>query len=135
MVKMAGVYLGEKRCKVEHEPSKTILETDAPKDNQGRGESFSPTDLVAAAVGTCILTTLAIVAERDGVSILNSKMCVEKEMSVSPRRIASIKTIIELPQNISEDYRRKLEAAGKACPVKKSLHADVNIEVEYRWVL
>lgn len=135
MVKMIATYMGEKRCKVEHGPSKTILETDAPKDNQGRGESFSPTDLMATALGTCILTTLAIVAERDDVDIKNSKMSVEKEMSANPRKISSLKTIIELPKNIPEDYRRKLEAAGHACPVKKSLHPDVNVSVEYRYVL
>ena len=135
MVSMIATYIGEKRCRAEHGPSKTILETDAPKDNQGRGESFSPTDLVATALGTCILTTLAIVAERDKVDIKNSKMSVEKEMNANPRRISSLKVIIELPKSIPEDYRRKLEAAGHACPVKKSLHPDVNAPVEYRFVL
>lgn len=135
MVKMKAIYLGEKHCKVEHEPSNSILETDAPKDNQGRGESFSPTDLVATALGTCILTTIAIVAERDNVDVANSKMSVEKVMSANPRKIASLKTIIELPKGIPLDYRPKLELTGNNCPVKISLHPDVNIPIEYRYNL
>ena len=83
MVKMTAIYTGEKHCNATHEPSKTTLATDAPKDNQGRGESFSPTDLVATALGTCILTTMAIVAERDGISMINARMSVEKEMSAN----------------------------------------------------
>jgi putative redox protein len=133
MVKMTALYLGEKHCKAEHEPSKTILDTDAPKDNQGRGESFSPTDLVATALGTCILTTMAIVAERDGVDIKGSKVSVEKEMSANPRRIASLKTVIDLPKTIPDDYRAKLEHIGHSCPVHKSLHPDVLISIEYRY--
>ena len=125
--------MGEKHCKVEHEPSNTILDTDAPKDNQGRGESFSPTDLVATALGTCILTTIAIIAERDGININNAKMSVEKSMSSNPRKIESIKTIIELPKNISADYRVKLEIVGNSCPVLKSLHPDINVPIEYRY--
>lgn len=135
MVRMQATYLGEKHCKIKHEPSKTILETDAPKDNQGRGESFSPTDLVAAALGTCILTTMAIFAERDGVNITNSKMSVEKEMSSNPRKIANLKTIIELPTNIPMDYRHKLEKIAHSCPVKVSLHPDVNVPIEFRYTL
>ena len=135
MVKMQATYLGEKHCKIEHEPSKTILETDAPKDNQGRGESFSPTDLVGAALGTCILTTIAIVAERDGVDVLNSKMYVEKEMSANPRKIKSLKTVIELSASLPEDYRVKLEKTAHSCPVKLSLHPDVNMPIEFRYVL
>lgn len=135
MVKMKAIYLGEKHCKVEHEPSNSILETDAPRDNQGRGESFSPTDLVATALGTCILTTIAIIAERDSIDVTNSKMSVEKVMSASPRKIASLKTIIELPKDIPLDYRPKLELTGNNCPVKISLHPDVNIPIEYRYNL
>jgi putative redox protein len=135
MVKMTATYSGEKHCKAQHEPSQSMIETDAPKDNQGRGEKFSPTDLVATALGTCILTTMAIVAERDGVSIIGSKISVEKEMSANPRRIASLKTIIDLPQTVPMDYRKKLENVAEACPVKKSLHPDVLMPVEIRYTL
>jgi len=127
--------LGEKHCQATHEPSQSTLETDAPKDNQGRGESFSPTDLVATALGTCILTTIAIVAERDGVAILNSKMSVEKEMTPPPRRIASLKTVIELSKTIPEDYRAKILNVAETCPVKKSLHPDVLTPLEIRYTL
>lgn len=135
MVRMTATYLGEKHCKVEHEPSRTTIETDAPKDNQGRGESFSPTDLVATALGTCILTTIAINAERDGVNLLNSKMSVEKVMSSNPRKIASLKTIIELPETIPHEYREKIESIGRNCPVNLSLHPDVSVPIEFRYNL
>jgi uncharacterized OsmC-like protein len=135
MVKITATYSGEKHCKAQHEPSQSIIETDAPKDNQGRGEKFSPTDLMATALGTCILTTMAIVAERDGVSILGSKISVEKEMNANPRRISSLKTVIDLPQAIPIDYRKKLEHVAEACPVKKSLHPDILVPVEIRYTL
>lgn len=135
MVKMTAVYTGHKHCKAEHEPSKSIIETDAPKDNAGLGEKFSPTDLVATALGTCILTTIAIVAERDGHDITNSKISVEKEMNANPRRIASLKTVLELPKNIPEDYRKKIEHVAHSCPVNKSLHPDISVPVEIRYNL
>lgn len=135
MVKMSAIYTGQKHCKATHEPSQSIIETDAPKDNQGLGEKFSPTDLVATALGTCILTTIAIVAERDGVDVTNSKMTVEKEMNANPRRIASLKTVIELSKSIPEDYRNKIEHVANACPVKKSLHPDISVPVEIRYSL
>ena len=132
---MTATYLGEKHCTTKHEPSGTTIDTDAPKDNQGRGESFSPTDLVATALGTCILTTMAIVAERDGVDIKGSKMSVEKVMNSNPRFIASLKTVIELPANLTPEYRHKMELTANACPVKKSLHPDVQVPVEFRYTV
>lgn len=135
MVKVSAIYTGEKHCQATHEPSKSVIETDAPKDNQGRGEKFSPTDLMATALGTCILTTIAIVAERDGVDVLNSKVSVEKEMNPNPRRIASLKTVIDLPKKIPEDYRLKIEHVANSCPVKKSLHPDVLVPIEIRYSL
>ena len=135
MVKMTATYLGEKHCQAEHEPSSSKLDTDAPKDNQGRGESFSPTDLVATALGTCILTTMAIVAERDGLNINGARMAVEKEMSSNPRKIASLKTIIEMPAALSADDRKKLELVAASCPVKKSSHPDVLVPLEFRYTL
>ncbi|MBC7742418.1 MAG: OsmC family protein [Bdellovibrionaceae bacterium] len=135
MVQITATYTGELHCKANHGPSGSTIETDAPKDNQGRGERFSPTDLIAAALGTCILTTIAIVAERDGQNILGSKISVEKEMNPNPRRIASLKTVIELPKAIPEDYRGKIEHVANACPVKKSLHPDILFPVEIRYTL
>lgn len=133
MVKMTGTYTGEKHCRTEHGPSHQMLETDAPKDNQGRGQSFSPTDLVATALGTCILTTLAIVGEKEGLNLKNSRMSVEKEMTPPPRKIASLKTIIELPAELTPEWRAKLELAAHNCPVKKSLHPDVLVPIEFKY--
>jgi len=135
MVKMTAVYTGHKHCQAKHEPSGSILETDAPKDNQGRGEKFSPTDLIATSLGTCILTTIAIFAEKDGVNVTGARMTVEKEMTPPPRKIASLKTIIEMPSAIPEDYREKIRGFAENCPVKKSLHPDVQVPVEIRYVL
>lgn len=135
MVKMTATYLGEKHCKAEHGPSHCILETDAPKDNQGRGESFSPTDLMATALGTCILTTMAIAAEKEQISLTNSKMSVEKEMTSNPRRIAQLKTVIELPKNLDLETRKKLEDIAHHCPVKLSLHPDVQTPIEFKYTL
>jgi uncharacterized OsmC-like protein len=135
MVKMTAVYTGEKHCTAKHEPSQAVLDTDAPKDNQGRGESFSPTDLVATALGTCILTTMAIVAERDGVDIKGAKMTVEKVMNANPRTIGSLKTVIEMPSKLPDDYRKKMEHVANTCPVKRSLHPDVQVPVEFLYTL
>lgn len=133
MVEVSAIYLGEKNCKATHSPSGSIMQTDAPKDNQGRGESFSPTDLIATALGTCILTTIAIVAERDGVDIKNSTISVVKEMNANPRRVASLKTVIHLPKTIPADYRSKVEHVANSCPVTKSLHPDILIPIEFSY--
>ena len=134
MVKITSTYQGQKHCQATHEPSGSVLETDAPKDNQGLGEKFSPTDLVATAFGTCILTTVAIVAERDGVDTTGAKISVEKVMSTDgPRRIVSLKTFIEMPQSITTDYRHKIELIANSCPVKKSLHPDIITQIEIKY--
>ncbi len=136
MVKITSTYQGQLHCQAIHEPSNSVLETDAPKDNQGRGEKFSPTDLLATALGTCILTTIAIVAQRDNVDVTGSKISVEKMMTTEgPRKIASLKTVIELSKNIPDAYRSKIEHVANACPVKKSLHPDVLVPVEIRYTL
>jgi putative redox protein len=134
MVKVTSIYRGQKRCQATHEESQTHLETDAPKDNHGLGATFSPTDLVATSLGSCILTTIAIVAERDGISIVGGKAIVEKHMANNPRRISALVTVIELPNVIPLDYRKKIENVAHTCPVKKSLHPDVDIPVEIRYV-
>ncbi len=135
MVKMTGMYTGEKHCEVTHEPSKSNLQTDAPRDNQGRGEKFSPTDLVGAALGSCILTTLAIVTEKDGVDLKNSLFTVEKEMTSDPRRISALTVTLNLPKNIPQSYREKVAHVANNCPVKKSLHPDLSATVEIHYNL
>ena len=131
MVKMVAVYQGEKHCSLVHEPSGSEIETDAPRDNQGKGERFSPTDLVGAALGSCILTTVAIVAERDGLSIQGARAEVEKEMIAQPRRIGSLKIKLTLPANLTESQRRKLEETAHHCPVHKSLHPEVGVPITF----
>ena len=85
MVQMSGIYQGEKRCEMTHGPSQANLQTDAPRDNHGKGEAFSPTDMVGAALATCAITTMAIFADKEGVDLKGSHFTVSKEMQVSPR--------------------------------------------------
>jgi putative redox protein len=132
MVKMSVVYQGQLHCELTHGPSGSKLETDAPKDNQGKGERFSPTDLVGAALASCILTTLAIVAERDGVILQGATAEVGKEMIKEPtRRIGALPVTVTLPASIPSEYRQKLEHAAHACPVHKSLHPEIKLPIEF----
>jgi len=132
MVKMTATYTGGLRCEVVHEPSGSLIRTDAPKDNMGKGELFSPTDMVGAALATCILTTLGIVAQRNGIRFESARAEVEKEMTPVPtRKIASLRVTVRLPPGLSPEHRRKLEAAGHHCPVHKSLHPDVAVSLQF----
>lgn len=131
MVKMKAVYTGGLHCKLEHAPSGSEIHTDAPKDNQGRGERFSPTDLVGAALASCILTTIAIVAERDNVSIGGATAEVEKEMLDNPRRIGALRVRVTLADTIGLDYRAKLERVARQCPAHRSLHPDVQVTISF----
>lgn len=135
MVEMHGKYVGGLRCSLTHGPSGATLETDAPKDNMGKGEAFSPTDLMGAALGSCILTTIAIVTERDGKSILNSYFKVVKEMNPNPRRIARLGVEIFLPSEFAEDYRKKIEHIAHTCPVHRSIHPDTKMDIIFNWSL
>ena len=135
MVKMSAIYQGEKHCEAKHEPSNAHIATDAPRDNNGKGEAFSPTDLVGAAMGTCMLTTMAINCEKEGVSITGSTVTVEKEMAANPRRIAKLTVVMHLPQNIPQDYRSKLEGFALNCPVKQSIHPDLQMPVTFHYDL
>jgi putative redox protein len=134
MVKMSAQYTGQKHCVLKHEPSSSEIETDAPKDNQGRGERFSPTDLMGAALASCILTTMAIVAERDGISIDGATAEVTKEMIATPRRIGALPVSITMSAKLSDETRKKLENAAHHCPVHKSLHPDVNAPISFKYV-
>jgi putative redox protein len=132
MVKMIATYTGGLHCKLTHGPSKSTIETDAPVDNKGKGERFSPTDLVGAALSSCILTTMAIVAERDGISLEGATAEVEKEMVSQPtRRIGSLNVTVQLPTAIPGEAREKLERAAHHCPVHKSLHPDVKAPITF----
>ncbi len=135
MVEMTGVYQGEKRCETTHGPSQSKLSTDAPKDNAGKGEAFSPTDLVGAALATCILTTMAINAEKDGVDLKGSTFRVTKEMSANPRKIQRLAVDLKLPARIETEYRKKMEHIALTCPVHRSLHPDVELPISFEWTL
>jgi putative redox protein len=108
------------------------LVTDAPVDNHGRGESFSPTDLVAAALGTCMMTVMGIVAERHSLSLDGMSVHVVKEMTTVPlRRIGRLVVRLTMPRGLSGDDRSRLENAARTCPVHKSLHPDIEVPVEF----
>ncbi|RME72282.1 MAG: OsmC family peroxiredoxin [Verrucomicrobia bacterium] len=134
MVRMTIDYVGGLRCRAVHGPSKTELATDAPTDNRGRGESFSPTDLVATALATCLLTTMAMRAEDAGLSLDGATATVEKIMSAEPpRRIARLVVDVQLPLPRSADPEGRLEHAGRNCPVALSLAAELEQVITFRW--
>jgi len=134
MVEVQIAYLGELRCEATHGPSGTKLITDAPTDNMGKGQSFSPTDLVAVALGTCILTTMGIVAQRHKLDLSGTRVKVTKEMVTAPlRRIGRLPVEIHVPRELGEEDRRRLEHAAHTCPVHKSLHPDVDAPVVFKW--
>lgn len=132
MVQIDVTYQGGLRCHAVHGPSGTKLVTDAPVDNHGKGESFSPTDLVATALGTCIPTIMGIVAEREQIDLTGMRITVQKEMSAElPRRIARLATRIVMPKGLNEQQRAKLEKAAHTCPVHQTLHGNVDLPIEF----
>ena len=132
MVEITGTYGGDLRCTATHGPSGAQLDTDAPVDNEGRGEAFSPTDLVATALGSCIMTIIGIVARRRGLAIEGARFHVSKEMVADPdRRIGRLATKVWLPASLEEQDRKVLERAARACPVHKSLRPEVDAPVEF----
>ena len=135
MVEMTGVYQGGKHCEMTHGPSGSKIQTDAPKDNAGRGEAFSPTDLLGVALGSCVLTTMAIVAERDGKDFKNANFKVTKEMASNPRRIQRLTLTLNLPAVTEPEYRKKLEHVAETCPVHRSLNPEMEIPMTFNWVL
>lgn len=135
MVKSTGLYQGDLNCQLTHGPSGKVIETDAPVDNQGRGQAFSPTDLTAASLASCMVTTMAIIARNKlGFDIPGVRWEVTKEMSTdAPRRIVRLATQIWLPIPKSKDPRGLLEHAAHNCPVHRSLHPDVDKPVVLHW--
>jgi len=125
-------YEGHLRTEATHTASGTIIQTDAPVDNHGRGEAFSPTDLVGTALGTCILTTMAIVAERHQVDLVGSSFRMEKIMSQEPpRRIAQLTVELHLPASLSPADRALMERTAHTCPVALSLNPEIRQEVRF----
>ena len=135
MVRISSTYEGGLRCRAVHGPSGISLPTDAPVDNHGKGESFSPTDLVAAALGACMMTVMGIVAERHGIDLAGMTAETEKVMTAAPpRRIASLRTRITIPLPADHPQRAALEQAAHTCPVHKSLLAEIDAPIEFEWV-
>jgi uncharacterized OsmC-like protein len=120
------VYKGDLRTEATHIKSGETIITDAPIDNQGKGEAFSPTDLVAAALASCMITIMGIVAKRDGIKMVGTRAEVEKIMGMDPRRISEIRIKIQFAFPVEEKDRLKLERAAHTCPVSGSLHENLN---------
>ena len=130
-VEITGRYTGNLKMDLEHGPSGAHLKTAAPVDNRGDGSSFSPTDLVAAALGSCIVTTMAIVAEREGIDFARCSFRVEKHMVDGPRRIGALPVTIHMPSGLTDAQKKKLENAAHSCPVHRSLGEGVEKEIRF----
>lgn len=131
-VRSTITYRGDKSCDVCHEPSTSHFLTDAPKDNNGQGRWFSPTDLVGASMGSCMMTIMAMAAEKLQLDLTGSRVTVDKEMRTNPRRIGKLSVTFSLP-DIAPEHRSVLENAALTCPVKHSLHPDVEVPVHFLW--
>ena len=134
MVEIQIDYEGKLRCRAVHLPSGGGVATDAPVDNHGRGESFSPTDLVATAFGTCLATIMGIAARRKNVDLKGVTLSVQKIMSDDlPRRIAKLPTQVRVPLPADHPERAFIEATALGCPVHQSLHPDIERPVTFHW--
>lgn len=134
MVKLQVTYEGGLHCNLKHGPSGSQISTDAPKDNHGKGETFSPTDLVSSALGACMLTIMGIVAQRHSIKLEGAEVEVIKEMVQEPvRRIGKLTVSFKMPAGIPEKERALLQRAAETCPVHKSLHPDIEIPVSFSY--
>lgn len=127
-------YAGNLRTEATHTASGNTILTDAPVDNHGRGEAFSPTDLVSAALGSCMMTIMGIVAERLNVDLTNVTYDVTKHMAAEPRRIRQIDVQFQLPATLNSKERATLENAARTCPVALSLNPEIRQEVQFEYV-
>lgn len=134
MVKVTIDYEGDLHCSNTHGPSGSTFSTDAPVDNNGRGETFSPTDLMAAALGSCMATIMGIVAQRKGIDLAGLRIQVGKHMSAEPpRRISRLEVRIEMPLAGDHPERKMLESAALSCPVHQSIHPDIEVPIDWVW--
>lgn len=132
MTSISCRYDGGLRCSANHGPSGSLLDTDAPLDNQGKGECFSPTDLLAASLATCILTIMGIVAERHGWPLEGAGARVEKTMTASgPRKVEQLEVWVTLPAALTDEQRQQLQRAAEACPVKRTLDGAVTMVMHW----
>lgn len=129
------IYEGELRTVARHLSSGTQIETDAPLDNQGKAERFSPSDLVATALGSCMLTIMGIKARDMQTDLKDTRIEIQKLMKSDPRRISGINLSFHFPDTlqITEKQRLILERAGNTCPVRQSIHPDIEVVIHYNW--
>jgi putative redox protein len=134
MVEIKLTYEGDLHCSAIHVPSGNTLVTDAPLDNNGRGQAFSPTDLVATALGACMATVIGIVAKRKELAVEGMAIAVRKFMSDDqPRRIKRLELDLRMPLPASHPDRKVLESAARGCPVHHSIHPDIDVVMNWIW--
>lgn len=133
MVTIETVYQGTLRTQAKHVQSGTEILTDAPVDNQGKGEAFSPTDLLAAALGSCMLTIMGIAAREHQINIENTTCSITKIMAANPRRVGEIVVDLKFPETYADKQQKILERAALTCPVYLSLHPDIKKTVSFGW--
>ena len=126
-------YLGDLRTECQHLQSGATFVTDAPVDNQGKGEAFSPTDTVATALASCMLTTIGIKAADKNINLEGTVAEVTKTMSADPRRISGIKVVLNFPESYSEKDQKIIENIAKTCPVWYSIHPDIALEIAFNY--
>ena len=128
------IYKNNLRTEAQHIASGQKIITDAPLDNNGKGEAFSPTDLVATALASCMITIMAIAAEKNGINISETSASVKKVMGINPRTISDIVIEITMSKDLALKDRKRLEKTALACPVHKSLHPDMNKEITFSYI-
>lgn len=134
MADITAKYLGDLRVECVHQQSGTVLVTDAPKDNNGKGEAFCPTDLCATALAACAMTIIGIYAKQHDVDVTGTEISITKVMSASPRRIGKIEVVLDMPDREYTDRQKAaIEHCAHSCPVHLSLHPDVEQEFVFRW--
>ena len=134
MVTTHVTYTGDLRCEATHAPSGSVIQTDAPADNHGKAQRFSPTDLVGAALATCIATTIGIAGQKKGWKLDGMRVKVDKDMSTTPpRRIAQLAVELWMPVAMDGDDRKQVETIAHACPIHASLHPDVRVTCVIHW--
>lgn len=129
------VYLGDLRTECTHLRSNNKFITDAPLDNNGKGEAFSPTDTVATALASCMMTVMGIKARDMEVELKGTTALITKHMAADPRRISGIDVVVELPSNVDARSRKILENTARTCPVLQSLHPDIKKDITFNWSL
>lgn len=130
---MTSQYLGNLRVESVHLPSGNKIITDAPTDNHGRGEAFSPTDLLCTSLASCMITLMGISASNHGIVLETINADITKVMYTEPRRVGEIHISFNMPGNLPDKYHTILEKAALTCPVKHSLHPDILLDIQFNW--